>query len=421
MTAQHSLSREHTLPAPETAERKDSLIPPFLLAAAVFYNACLAFINAHGLVFGMVHVAVCEALILLAATGFVISRFHRMPAKKHLIVASFAFYLALGLWVSLANGTVFLHTARNFAIISLFFLVGTQSSPAQMIRTFSVVAAATVSVMLVEGFLPQVYVWLFQPAEYFSNTRGIEALATDSSGLFRNSLGFAGRFSFGLFDQRRLSSVFMEQVSLANFSMVLCILAITWWNDINSRRRIIFAGTVLFMVVSNSSRTSIALCLLMVLGYTAFPRLPRSGYMLVMPLVLAAATIMFIAQGGSGSHLTDDMSGRIGHTINLLLNMDLSDFVIGNIPRIAKTGDSGYAFIVYASTIFGLLYFWIFLSTVLPSAGAEARRFSYALLFYISINLLVGAAIFSIKVNAPLWMIAGCLAARESTRKSQHD
>jgi len=265
--------------------------------------------------------------------------------------------------------------------------------------------------MLIEGFAVGLYVWLFQPADYFANTRGIEKLSVDDTGLFRNSLGFAGRFSFGLFGNRRLSSVFLEQVSLANFAMVLCIFTVTFWQNMKKGDRWLFAFAIVFMIVCNSSRTGSLLCILMALGYKVFPKLPRWIYGAVIPGLLFVSAVLFYRPGEMS--FSDTMSGRMGNTLALLAHMDLGDFVTGDLVKIAHTGDSGYAYLVLGTTLVGLLYYWIFIWVLLPSGTALSRRFGFCALLFISVNLMVGAAIFSIKVSAPLWLIAGCLAARD--------
>lgn len=386
-----------------------SALPYLLLSGAIYYNAGLAFLNAHGLRLTEAHVAVTELAILFATAMFLMFRWGRLGPNRAFVIASFCVFLFLFVWVTFTNGIVFVRTPREFAIVCMFYLVGTQCPPERMLGAFRSITLVTLAVLLIEGFAVPLYVWLFQPADYFANTRGIEKFSLDDSGLFRNSLGFAGRFSYGLFGQRRLSSVFLEQVSLANFAMVLTIFAVTWWERMKRFDRLLFVVAVVLMILSNSSRTGTALCLLMALGYWIFPKLPKSFYGAAMPALLLVAALLFYRpeQGFS-----DTLAGRIGHTVGLLARMDLSDLVTGDVANIARTGDSGYAYLVYATTVVGLAYFWIFLWVLLPAESAMDKRFAFSALLFICVNLMVGAAILSIKVSAPLWMICGCLAAQ---------
>ncbi len=390
---------------------RSSRVPWLLLWGAIFYNAALGFINGHGIRLSEAHVAATELFILFCAALFLGMRFRKLAPLRSFIIASFLVVMVLVAWVSVTNGQIFLRAPRDFAIMCVFFLVGTQAAQERMIPVFRLITVVVLAVLLIEGFAVSFYVWLFHPADYFANTRGIEKLSVDTTGLFRNSLGFAGRFSFGLFDNRRLSSVFLEQVSLANFAMVLCIFAVTFWQNMKTGDRIFFAVSIVFMIMCNSTRTGSMLCLLMALGYKVFPKLPRWSYGAVIPGILFVSAVLFYRPGEMS--FSDTLSGRMGNTLALLAHMDIGDFITGDLIKITHTGDSGYAYLVLGTTIVGLLYYWIFIWVLLPSGTALSRRFAFSALLFISVNLMVGAAIFSIKVSAPLWLIAGCLAARD--------
>jgi len=405
--------------APQLSARATrSVMPWLLLWGALFYNAGLAFLNGHGIRLSEFHVALTEIFVLMCAALFLLFRWNKLGPKRAFVITSFGVFMFLFAWVTVTNGILFVRTPREFAIICIFYLVGTQCPPEKMLKAFRLIVIATIAVLLIEGFAVPLYVWLFQPADYFANTRGIEKFALDDSGLFRNSLGFAGRFTFGLFGTRRLSSLFLEQVSLANFAMVLCIFTVTWWPQMRRGDRLLFAGAVILMILSNSSRTGTALCLLMALGYYICPKLPRSLYGVAMPALLIVAALLFY-NPDQGLGFEDTMSGRIGHTISLLARMDLADLVTGDLGSVGMTGDSGYAYLVYATTAIGLIYFWIFLWVVLPGDSAMDKRFAFCTLLFICVNLTVGAAILSIKVSAPLWLICGCLCARADALRAQ--
>lgn len=399
------------IPVARQEKVRSSWMPWLLMAAAIFYNAGLGFLNAHGLRLSEAHVAATELFILFCAALFLGTRFSKLAPLRSFVIGSFMVVMVLVAWVSVTNGQIFLRAPRDFAIICVFFLVGTQASQERMIPVFRIIVLIVLAVLLIEGFAVSLYVWLFQPADYFANTRGIEKLSVDKTGLFRNSLGFAGRFSFGLFDNRRLSSVFLEQVSLANFAMVLCIFTVTFWQNMKTGDRALFAFAIVFMIMCNSSRTGSLLCVLMAMGYKLYPKLPRWTYGAMIPGILFVSAVLFYRPGEMS--FSDTMSGRMGNTLAILAHMDIGDFITGDLVKIAHTGDSGYAYLVFGTTLVGLLYYWVFVWVLLPSGTAISRRFGFCALLFISVNLMVGAAIFSIKVSAPLWLIAGCLAARD--------
>lgn len=395
-------------------EEKLMILPVLLLFAAIFYNAFLAFVNAQVMRIGEGLVIVTEGVILFIASIYIISNLRHMKRHTTLIIVSLYVYTVLFLWMAIANGGIFIKSLRDMVIIFIFYLLGTQCSATQLVKAFRVITLVVIGIMFIEGWFVKLYATIFQPALYYAGTRGVKEFSLDSSGLFRNSLGFEGRFSYGLFGQRRLSSVFMEQVSLANFSMVLSVFAITFWDTLKRWDKLLFVFGIVFMVVSNSSRTATALCLMMFGGYFIFPKLPKYGFKFIIPILLALIFIFFYDFSGSQKGMSDDTKGRIGHTVAMLSSIDWLDFLNGNISQVFRTSDSGYTYLIYSQTVLGFIYFCFFLAKSLPADNHGEKRFAYGTIIYIAFNLVVGAAIFSIKVSAPVWIVAGHLAAYAS-------
>jgi len=386
-------------------------MPIFLLYGGVFYNSVLAIVNAHVAQFGQGVVMGAEALILVAAVAYLSRRLEAMREHILLIGAPVLVYTLLFIWVSVANESFYLKSLRDIFIIFIFYLLGTQCSSGQLIRAFRLITLVTIAVLLVEGFAVELYAGIFKPALYYANTRGIEKAAVDSTGLFRNAFVFEGRFSYGLFGQRRLSSIFLEQVSLANYAIVLSIFVMTFWTRLGAWDKSLFVGAIAIMIMSTSSRMGTFMCLLMPLGYVIFPFLPRYSFLFVMPLVLIGSFLFFYNPYAPVRLAADDFNGRVEHTVTMLAAMDLLDLLAGNIGQMDQAPDSGYAYFVYSQTIFGLIYFWYFLATIFPSHTDVEKRFAMGASLFISTSLLVAASIFTTKVSAPLSLVAGYLAS----------
>lgn len=379
-----------------------------LLLAAVFYNTGLAFMNAHGIPVGTLHVALAEAVIVAIALVYIVFKIRTFPSLMPPFLF-LIFMICMFLYVSLMNEHFFPKSPRDMVLIAVFFMVGGTISEENVIRTFRFMTAVVFVFLFVENYLTDLYVSLFEPAKYYASTRGIEELDSDDSGLFRNSLGYAGRFSFGFLSSHRLSSVFLEQVSLANFAMVLAIYTSSFWNKIKRWDRVLVFTTTLLIILTNSSRTASMVCMLILVGHFIFPLLPRYTHMLYMPFILLAAAVLFYDPNMNMYTLEDNLAGRVGHTMFQLAHLGASMFTGGSLEKIFRTMDSGYAYVMMTQTIFGLTALWIFCSTIVPPINSANKRFNHGTALYIFVNLLIGAAIFSIKVSAPLWFLAGYL------------
>ncbi len=388
-----------------------------LLIAACFYNAGLAFLNAHIIMVGTLHVALTEAVILAIAVVYIASKIRVFPN----IMPPVIFMVFMGmmfLFVSFLNEHFYPKALRDMILIAVFFMVGGTVTEQNLFRTFRFMAIAIFIVMIVEAYFTNIYSLIFQPADYYANTRGIQKLDNDETGLFRNSLGYSGRFSFGIFDTHRLSSLFLEQVSLANFAMIITIFASSFWSSIGRWDRCLYIGTVIFILLTNNSRTATILCSAFFVGHFIFPYLPRYIHMFYMPFILIGAAIFFYDPEMGLRLERDDLSGRVGHTIANLVNMDMSYFTGGTLPEIYRMFDSGFVYLILTQTVFGLIAFWLFTSLVVQSRNAGNKRFNNAMAIYIFMNLLTSGAIFSIKVSAPLFLIAGYLSFKTSYEAS---
>jgi hypothetical protein len=261
----------------------------------------------------------------------------------------------------------------------------------------------------------QGYVLIFQPEQYFLATRGGEAFEYNDTGLFAGALGYSERFTYGIYDGPRTSSIFLEQVSLAGFSAVLTIYIMGNWSRISVAQKAISVILILGILVTNNTRASSALVFIFITGYFIFHRLPARATWLVGPAVLAGAFILVELFRPDGSR-SDDLLGRLAITVVDLKEMDASTLLLGSLSAARRAYDSGYVFIIASSTIFGLMLFWAYMN-IMPAMQTDTqKRIRWAANVYVWAWLLIGGtAIFTMKTSALLWLTVGNLAAQTAS------
>lgn len=379
-----------------------------LVMAAILFNAGLSIINAHIVPVSTMHVILCEIIILALACvflGFRAGSFPNIFPPLIFILSMIVMFFYLSIW----NEHFFVKPLRDMLLIAVFFMVGGTMTERNVIKTFSVIATLVLVFLFVENYLTDIYVSIFEPSNYYANTRGVEELSVDDSGLFRNSLGYTGRWSFGFLSDHRLSSIFLEQVSMANFCMVLAVFTATFWPNLKRSERILFFATTLLILLTNSTRTGTFVCLLIFAGYFIFPRLPRYTHIVYMPLLLLVGFIFFYDPTLPPKLLNDDLVGRVGYSIRSLASLDTKFFTGAGMKEAISMWDAGYSYVILSQTIFGMIALWLFVTFIVPPIDARTMRYNHSLAICIFFNLLIGTAIFSIKVSAPLWIIAGFL------------
>lgn len=385
------------------------LVAILLVVAGVIYNGVLAFLNAHGFYVGRPLVVLSE-IIILSGAGFYIlmAGARRIDGAPPLFLA---FFLLTAMAISAATGGIFVEMARNAAIIALFIMVGEQISLATLKKTFIVSAIAVAAVLAIEIASVETYASLFDPAAYFAQTRNIGVAEFNDIGLFTNALGFDERFSILKIIDHRASSIFLEQVSLGNFAVVLTIFLSCKWHDIGVSQKLILIFLIALIIITTASRTAFGLVLVTPLVHWLAPKLNRYASLLVMPVVLATALIIILTFPPTRA---DVLEGRLGLTINNLSQLDVPSLLGLNAHHAPRFADSGYVYVILGSSIFGMLVLWLFVSLVAAGRSAESRRCSLLLSLYVFSNLTIsGTSAFSIKTAALLWLLVGYVRERE--------
>lgn len=385
----------------------------WLVLGGLLYNALLAFLGARGMPINKAMVAGAEFLVLGGAgLALLRSGFRPIDTPALLLIG---FFVLDALAVSLMSGLPFPDMARNAAIIGLFVMLGARVDELAVRRVFAIAAALVFVILLLECIDVKSYAALLEPGRYFEVTRGISRFELDEIGLFANALGFDDRFSILNLVGHRTSSLFLEQVSLANFATVLTIFLVVMWPRLSWKVKLAYPLLIAMILVTNNSRTALAIALVAPIIYYVAPKLPSIVTLLLVPMVLAAAVVVDLVAPPSRE---DDLVGRLSLTVRTLKGLDASALIGARAGDAANFLDSGYTFVIYASSLIGMIVLWLFLSFISAGEGAAQRRASLMSGLYLFLNLTVsGTSVFSIKTAALLWLLVGFL--REEARATK--
>ncbi|MDM9626889.1 hypothetical protein QTL95_13360 [Rhizobium sp. S152] len=374
----------------------------------VTYNAILAFINHNIIPLAPAHVVLSEILLLAFSFAYIL--------KKGLYeedLAPLGYLLAtvfLTVFVMAINRAGYIDHLRNVLIIFAFVVMGRWTNERTLKLTFKLCCLAVLAALVCEIISTPAYVALFHPAEYFQNTRGVPPATYSDSGLFRGALGFEGRFSFGLIDHRS-SSIFLEQVSLANFCGVMVIYLVSFANRLSLFDRLIFISTVVLILVTNDTRTMLIFTIVSAMGYVIYPYVPKICDFLMMPAIVLVG---FVIHAFRPDAHEDDFVGRISGTVRNIMDMDLAATLGLELEKATTFVDSGYVYITYGATIFGLILFWLFVSFYPAGRTPNQKRLCHAVSLFMFLNLMIGStAIFSMKTAGLVWLLVGFLKVNE--------
>ncbi|MBO9122202.1 MULTISPECIES: hypothetical protein [unclassified Rhizobium] len=377
----------------------------------VTYNAILAFINHNIMPLTPTAVVLSEILILAYSFGYILKK--GIFEEDIIPLAYLLATIVLTVYVMVINKAGYIDHLRNVLIIFAFTVLGRWSNERTLRLAFKICCLTVLAVLVCEIISTPAYVALVHPAEYFQNTRGVPPATYSDSGLFRGALGFEGRFSFGLIDHRS-SSIFLEQVSLANFCGVMVIYLVSFANRITLFDRLIFVTTIVLILVTNDTRTMLIFAIVSAAGYVIYPFIPKIFNFLMMPGIVMVG---FIIHAFKPNAHDDDFVGRISGTIRNIIAMDLPATMGLELDKATTFVDSGYVYITYGATVFGLILFWLFVSFYPAGQTPNQKRLCHSLSLFMFLNLMIGStAIFSMKTAGLGWLLVGFLKFNEGTK-----
>jgi putative polymerase len=375
---------------------------------AIFFNAALAIVNAHFAALSQLHVSLFEAAISGLAVAVIALNLRASMLPWAIL---FAFSLLLHFALALGNQAFNPQFIRDGINIPIFIALGMVYARGNIVRLFFFIQCVVLVGVLVELLFEDVYSWVFDVISYYVNTRGWspDAFWNKASNLFVSATRPDERFLLSFLNIHRASSIFLEPVSLGNYSIVATVFTLAFWRDMSRWVKIFFVATTLIILVGSDGRLAAITCIVLVLGCFIFPLLPRYSNVLYLPatLLLSGTIVAWFGLQNSG----DDFSGRLAGSIDFLTRyLDITT-ILGLHPEKLGLGaaDSGISYFIISQSIFGAAAIWLFVCLVPRYHDRRSTIFVHSICIYIAFNLLVSYSLFSIKTAALMWFMYGYL------------
>ena len=144
---------------------------------------------------------------------------------------------------------------RDIFLIITFILLGMTSNERRAIQMMVVLQAFVVAGILLEAVCLPCYNDLFAVKDFYINTRGLgeEEFTNLSSDLYVSATRPEARF-LPFFDLHRMSSVFLEPVSLGNFMTATVAFTAAFWNRLGGKLKMFFFASMILMLLACDGR-----------------------------------------------------------------------------------------------------------------------------------------------------------------------
>lgn len=377
----------------------------WIVIAAATYQMMLCFIHTHLFPTRTSIVALTEFVIYTACLVVLI---RRLSLEFTAIITLVAAYL---LFLALLRGALDFKGFRDIIIVVLFYWLGRTMGTIEMAdRVLKVIIGVVLVFGFFELFFVDLYSKVFNVFSYYVSQGGLSGVTNWAKGstLALNSIrpeGIGRTILPGLLGSHRVSSIFLEPVSLGNFAVIVAGWGLSKDRE-EWRKMLFFLVSSAVLITLADSRYGMLTVLCLVIMRLVFVGRMHMLAILLPPICVAMLLVVVAVMGVAHS---DNIVGRLIVTGSTLMSFDLGN-IFGLKGFNINFGDMGYAVVM---TRFGLVFFaifWIGFWMIKMQDERGVRFRSYVALYASLILAISGTSLFALKTAGILWFLVGCCA-----------
>jgi putative polymerase len=373
-----------------------------LVVASLVFNFVLCFINTR-------FFNVNAGLVMAAEMALIGSAFALVLRDNEPLYAVLAAYLSYAVFLASMQGALDMKSVRDILIPIAFVFAGRRfGDPAMGDRLVAICVWIVLIVGLCEFLFLTQYLKFVDIFSYYVARGTISSAASDTTGthLFASGIRPEGRSLLPFLGDHRVSSVFLEPVSVGNFGAI----AFSWTVLRNFRRPLLMILRLLPIVsifILADARFGLMVSL------SCFLVFPASKYIGRVPMLLAPFFALWLLAifGIINANVAWDngLGGRVMLSGQMLSGLDLSE-VLAFAPVTRFVSDSGYTYLLVKTGLIGFAGLWG-LFILYPVSNDQEWRFRVFVAVYIMALLTISNSLYSIKTAALLWYLVGCMAS----------
>jgi len=382
-----------------------------LVLMAMSFNMVLCLISTRsGIHISSTEVAAFEAMIL--AAGLYFCRY--LISEQAIRLAGVVALFLIGL--KFINPALDLKILHDLGIAYIFYELGMLTSIREGNRVLWIVMAIVLPVAAFEVILPAQFGMVFNVWSYYVD-KGVIAATTinysHTTAFISGSRGGQEARSFlpSILGSQRFSSVFLEPVSMGNFSVIVFAWCLS---TPNGDRRLLglLAGCAAACFVLADSRFAAA-CWVLMLLFRITPLYRSRLVIFCLPLLAMLALVvngsLHEMPGVIPAIANDNFPGRLLFSGQLLDSWGFTQW-FGLAPSQVYTSDTGYAYVI---NNLGLpLVLCILGAFAFHKPGTpEGLAMKAMITVYVATSLCIGANMFTIKTAALCWFLYGAASS----------
>lgn len=386
-----------------------------LIIGTIVFNGVLCFLNTRGIAISNFHVMMSEVLLISAAAIVARNSINFVHISVIAVIILYTLALTVIRNITGPEEGFYPKITRDLIIPVIFFLLGKAVNDVK--AADRIVFASTSIVMffaLFEYFFLDTFLKVFGIAEYYI-ARGTlvdsDHTLNVSKGLMISGFRPEGRTLASFLGDHRVSSIFLEPVTLGNFATW-----VTLWAIIRSRmegRLYLWCGLagIALLVLSDARFDAaflvFAVVMLMIPArYTTLP-------LFLLPFIVAIGLYLLAAAAGpfDGRPLLQGVGiyDRLLYSGRVISFLDAYNWFGLKAAR-ANVMDAGYAYVISYAGIIGYGALWLLFMS-LEGANRYFYQFRNVAAVFLAALLCISASQFTIKMAGLLWFLLGVLSA----------
>lgn len=401
-----ALTYDQTL-VPQAADR--DMVATFVRIAAIAsvlggltFNLFLCFVNTRVMTISDSHVMLAE----MAVTGTAFLAAMDRRAGLYMFLAIFITYM---FFLFALRHTNDIKAIRDVLNPVLFYALGTRVKDLKLADRLALISAIIALVFaFFEYFLLDIYLDWFNVLGYYIS-RGTVTLQESygaTKGLFISGNRPEPRTLLPFLGQQRVSSVFLEPVSMGNFGAILYAWGL-FRRECSYRWFLMIAA--LTLITFADARFGLSTCIMMTLLSPFYRFIPRQVW-LVMPFLSLSIFAAYGMITGTGTG-PNDIAGRLASTAHIMTNLPMG-VVLGYEYYDEFTADSGFAYTLTKFAIWGFVGLWA-VFVMLPFRSARAWQFHSMMIVYLMLIMIISNSFYSVKTAALMFFLLGTAASAD--------
>lgn len=383
-----------------------------VLAGTVIFNPFLAWVNATIMPIDGSKAALAQGALTVAALGIGFYSAGKPYGDRGITPWVIVIWLlAMTAIITAAIREQF--DPKSFGevlLIPAFIMLGMQFSQTVFIRTVMGLQAAVLAVGLWECIDPAGFGSFFKVAKYYISSRGYSADDFWAGGdLFVSAQRPQGRLLFPGSGLHRGSSLFLEPVSLGNWTIMITLFLIGLWDQLSVRQRALMIVSNLILIVICDGRLALGVSAALIAIVPLARRLP--GWISVTYLPVSLIALAVAKMLGLLAEVGDTFAGRLRYGIDALGRLSIERFFAIGASRTGNE-DAGLVYFIQNQSLPIAVTLWVIVTLTDTGEDRGGRGFKHGMAIFLVACLPISNASLSIKTTALMWACFGYFYAR---------